>query len=219
MRPGPVLALVLWCVWLEPATAAPLALTFDLSGPVATGATASGEVAWVGVSRVPKTYFQEVSRVRETSAADAGGSASLRLDAPAPHRSVWVAVDVTSGAFVVGTPESFLLEEEALTGAHLSFDGSGNATGLRLEHAFAEVLLVRPGVGAWSLEAVDGAASDTDGEANRAVRLSLAALSSSAATPPPAALQAGDVVVVLDPNTLTYLAATIPASLLAQGGN
>lgn len=220
MRLRPAVLLALLCAWLPPAaSAAPLTLTFETTGLTASGATASGEVAWLAVSRVPRQYLQEVSEVLNSVAADADGTAVLPLESPAPRRSLWVAVDLATGAFSVATPEDYPILEEALSSAQLSFDAQDQATGFLLGQQMAKILLVRPGAGAWSLDALDGTPEDTDLEVNGAVAVDLAALEPLGSAPPPAALQAGDVLVVIDPNRLSYSASTLSASLLAQGGN
>lgn len=217
LRPFALLLLAL-STPLAPAHAA-LTLSFAFSGPAVSGATASGQVAWLGVALEPRQYFQEISEVRQTSTADASGVAGLLLTAPAPRRSLWVAVDVATGEFVVGTPEDYPIIQESLAATQLAFDSGNQATGLLLGQEQARVVLVRPGVGAWSAKALDGEAEDLDAEVNSALALSIAALEpmtlSTSAAPP--AIAAGDVVILLDPSRLSVSATSVPASLLANG--
>lgn len=212
----------LFLALLVPAAAARAALTmsFGPTGPSVSGASASGQVAWVAVALTPRQYFQEISEFRETVFADASGTASLNLASDAPRRSVWVAVDVGSGDFAVGTPEDYPVLQEGLTGSRLAFDSQSQATGLLLEQEKAKVLLIRPGSGAWSIDALDGSPEDADAEVNSALAVNLGALEpmtlSTSAAPP--ALQAGDVLVMIDPTRLSVTATSVPASLLAGGG-
>jgi hypothetical protein len=199
-----------------PVFAASPVLTFDSASLTAGGVTASGGVVFIAVTRVPKVYYQEIATFREVVTADASGSAVLPLDAPAPRRSVWVVVDLASGAFAVGTPEDFTLTEEALAASGIGLDLEGKPSRLELSHQAAEVLLVRPASGAWGATVVDGGALDQKPEVDGALEVGLGALTPLTQAPPPSELLAGDVLVVLDPNTLTHLAATVTAELLSQ---
>ena len=198
-----------------PALAAPPILTFDSAGLTASGVTASGEVVFFGVTRVPRVYLQEIATVREVATADASGTAVFPLEAPAPRRSVWVVVDLASGLFAVGTPEDLTLHEEVLAASGIGFDPEGKPSRLELSHQVAEVLLVRPASAAWWATVLDGGALDSKPEVDGALELGVASLASLTQAPPPSELVAGDVLVVLDPNTLSYLAATVTGELLS----
>lgn len=198
--------------------AAPLTLTFDAAGITASGATAAGEVAWFGVARVPRSHLQEVSTVLRLETADAAGTAALSLDAPAPARSLWLAVDLATGAVDAGTPASLRLVSSPLTTHNLSRSASGAANGLLLPQRQAEILWVRPASGAWAGRVTDGAGDDLDGTVNRGVALALRTLEPLGTVPAPDTLQAGDVLVVIDPNQLTYRLATVTPALLAGEG-
>ena len=68
-----------------------------------------------------------------------------------------------------------------------------------------EVLLVRPGQGAWELTVGDGGPADEDGTGDGHLQASFSRmnpLASLAAPSAPAKLAAGDLLVVVDPETL-----------------
>jgi hypothetical protein len=72
-------------------------------------------------------------------------------------------------------------------------------------HEVVELLLVRPGIGAWGLTVGDGGASDGDGDRNGAIRLALAALRPVLLAPAaPSAVLPGDALVVIDTQTLQF---------------
>ncbi len=197
----------------------PLTLSFDSTGVSVSGATASGEVAWVGLAREPMQYFQKVTELRQVSTADAAGTASLALAGSAPYSSLWIAIDVTSGAFAVGTPEDYPMLAEPLGGANLVLGAQDKPIGLHLAQLTAQVLVVRPGTGAWSLKVVDGTAEDADGEFNSALEVALPDLEPLGSAAAPAELEAGDVVAWIDPDRFTHTVATLQAGTLAQEGN
>src|SRR5262245_55832483 len=81
------------CASAIPVSAAPPTLTFDRLLVTASGMTASGKVAFLGVMRLPRVYFQEVYAFREVTEANASGAAVLAVEPEVGIRSVWAAVD------------------------------------------------------------------------------------------------------------------------------
>jgi hypothetical protein len=67
----------------------------------------------------------------------------------------------------------------------------------------AEILVVRPGTGAWTLRLGDGGPADEDGAADGRLEAALDRMAPLAGSPPPpSTFQKDDVVLVLDPNLL-----------------
>lgn len=211
----------LWLTFLLlplPASASPPLLTFDSTSALASGLTSSGEAAFVGVMRLPRVYYQEVSTVRKVLAADGTGTAVLAVEPQVGRRSVWAVVDLATGELAVAAPEDYPLNELPLASESIGRDAEDKPSLVSLDQKVAEVLLVRPGAGAWGLEAVDGGGEDADGEVDGAITLSVTALASLEETAAPVEFLAGDVLVVLDPNELTFRATTLTAALLGGEG-
>jgi len=183
-----------------------------------TGATASGQVVVFGMTRRGAGMMTAVERIDEVVAADALGEALVELGRPVPERSVWAAVDLTSGEIALAAPAAFELRE-------VSFPQRGiGATRRHLEDArrFLDVLLVRPVAavpagqdaaavaGAWGRSFGDGGEGDDDGSLDGKVRVALADLAPLGTSPqPPSELGPGDIVVAVDATTLEIYAAKL----------
>ena len=137
---------------------------------------------------------------------DKNGTVTIKLDEPVAPASVWVAFDLTTGASVIGAPGGHV-ERLRITDAadRVRPGAAGIVDFLRDRHEVVEVLLVRPGQGAWGLAVGDGGASDGDGKNDGAIRLALASLRAVHSTSASLAeLAPGDVLAVIDTQTLEY---------------
>ena len=121
---------------------------------------------------------------------------------------MWAAVDLATGGFTLAAPEGFELRQ-------VSFPGNALGAARRAlsdRRRFLEILVVRPGAGAdagaWGGRFGDGSPSDDDGVEDRGVRARLSSLEPIApdGVPAPDHLAAGDVVIVVDPETLQFYA-------------
>jgi len=192
-----------------PTPPAQLKLTFGDEAVTASGATPSAKVAWFSVAREIGDFTARIVKREAMVDATAAGEASFALKASVPWQSIWVAVDVETGGFAVGTPAGFELRELAFDDQPLR-PGSGGADVLTAPHDFLEVFLVRPkkggarSGGAFGGTVGDGGISDEDRTSNRSVTLALTRLrpvGESAELVPPVA-SPDDVVAVIDPNAM-----------------
>lgn len=198
------------------ASAAPeIVLTFEEAAVVAAGLTPGGEAAFFSVSREPQGYYQRVVRRSGLETVDSFGEARFEpQEGAVPPKSVWAVADVASGAFEVGAPEGFLLQEIPFPGNAFEVGAPGLVN--RLRHTFTDVdlLLVRPGVGAWRLRASDTGPRDRDGvDDDRSVTAPEDATPIAAdpetAPPPPDRYAEDDVLVVINPRDLRFYAARL----------
>lgn len=163
----------------------------------AAGVTPGGAVVWFSYSREPEPYTERLVRRDALLTDDDGdGAVTFALDGPVAMKSLFVAVDLATGAFEAAVPGGYEPVESPLPGhgigATLRF--------IEAERSFVEVLLVRAGVGAWGLSAGDGGAGDGDGTPDRGVQAVLADFTPIGASPAvPEHLAPGDLVLVLDP--------------------
>jgi len=204
------------------AAATPLELTFEPGALVVSGLTPGGEALLFSIAREPRGYFTRVARRNEVLLADATGAARFELlseagePAELPLKAVWVAVDWTTGGIAASATPGFPAEERGLPAGGLR-RGSGNRVNRlvdRLESA--ELVLVRPGVpesrGIWGLSIMDGSVFDQDGSDDGALEAALDALIPLAESPPPPEeVVAGDVVILVDPQTLAFFAVRLTA--------
>jgi hypothetical protein len=85
----------------------------------------------------------------EQIAVDTGGAGSVRLDLgkPVPAQSIWFAVDLASGQFAVRAPEGYPLRPFDLPANAIP----GTLNRIEIARRLLLVVLVRPGIGAWTL--------------------------------------------------------------------
>jgi hypothetical protein len=184
-----------------------LALLIEPDMVIASGLPAGGSAVFFGASRRPVGHFERNERRVEIVAdVDGDGAAFVEEFDGVAANSVWAAVDLASGAFALATPGDFPIREVA-------FPGRGIGAALRsLEHEglFADVVWVRPGVGAWELTAKDGGPADSDAEPNGRVRFAVEAFEALGSSPPaPERFGPGDVLVAIELDSLTIYAAQL----------
>ncbi len=207
VRRATVLAAAAVALGSAPAWSAPPALSLEERTVVASGVTPGGSVAVFGVSRGFNGFTGYVLRHDEVVTAGADGVARLELEL-LPVRSVFAVVDLATGEVGLGTPEHIELRQRAVTPEVIDPGGGGLTERRRWVYALWARPLRDGGGGVWGANARDGGAADRDGVEDSVVR---AAVSSfvpigDGESPAPARLEAGDVVVLVDPETLEVAA-------------
>lgn len=194
----------LFVSFLSAADAPPLRLTVSASEVRVGDVTAGAEIVVLVAS-----VEGEGGVLRHRSGAktfrddDGDGVVTLADGRTIPLRSVWVVVDVETGRSAIASPVDFPLQSAPLPASLLDRDGEGVIGIFELQQRNAELLLVRPKVGAWRLRAHEGGNGDGDKQANGRMRLDAAdAVAVSGDTPPPKRLKKGDVIALIDPVNL-----------------
>lgn len=190
----------------EPSPVEPL-LAFEPEAVTATGLTPGGEVLIYAVGRQAFQYHTRVSHWQEAVLADEGGGLRYDVADGVPTASIWVVVDLATGALDLSPAPGFTPPEGPLPPQALRGQGAGRLNRLVRDMEEAWVLLVRPGVGAWSVRMADGGSADVDGANDGALEVALDALEPAAPSSPaaPDGVEAGDVLVVIDPGSLQLL--------------
>lgn len=204
-----VLALGLAAISSAAAGAAPT-LVFEEQRVVLGGLTRAGNVAWYSISREPQGYSTLIVQRSGLVTADEVGEAAIELGSDVAPASVWIVVDLDEGGHTVASPPGTSFRD--IGGDEWS--GAAGPDGVidHLVHArpYLEIFLARPRVGAWVMAAGDGAAGDDDGEQDGTLVTIFATMQPLGASPPaPVELQAGDVLIVIDPRALEYYAVSV----------
>jgi hypothetical protein len=201
-------ALAICCSVVASAAKPPRRLDVVPSGKTITvqRGTAGAEIVLVGYELATLHYSPLYRRVVRRQTADGRGAVAFELGREVEAASVWVAVDVASGAYGSSGSRALKLREAELPPQALRRGSSGNVN--RVETRFDSVysLVVRPGVGIWEMAAGDGAAGDSDGVLNG--KLGFAPTSMKAIGKSRVAvgeLQHGDVIVIFVPRQMGYL--------------
>jgi hypothetical protein len=211
LRVGLVLFLLLGSAWAG-AGGSP-ALTFGQQKVVGSGFSPGGQVVWFGLTQEVVAYEVTYARQQQVGTVDEKGQAIFDLGKAVPRRSLWVAVDLASGAYAIATPPGFPLRQSELPVAALASRGASLGDQLEDESDYSEILLVRPGQGAWGATVGRGGAADESAPADRGLRISLArltpVLASFSGSPERAA--ARDLLIVVHPDTLSAAVAVLGA--------
>jgi hypothetical protein len=167
-------------------------------------------VATFAVVRDLTNYYLTFGRIDALlTDDDKDGVVEWKLGRPVPAQSMWAAVDVETGEFAVATPGDYPLRRIAVPANALGGSRREGVDALVAQwRSLVEILLVRPGEGAWVLTAGADAEGDEDDDRDNG-RLAtpledLKPLGTS--PPPPKKIAPKDVLVVMDPDTMELYA-------------
>ena len=129
-----------------------------------------------------------------------------------PVKSIWVVVDMTTGAFAASTPAAYpwAVETDFPTAGATFASDRASLVSLQDDTQQLEVLVVRPKVGAWrgTIRHDDSSSRDVAG-----VLLTASDLAPWGKAPSsPGLLVSGDVIVGIDPDGFTYFARQLGAA-------
>ncbi|MFY9824616.1 MAG: hypothetical protein WAM82_24780 [Thermoanaerobaculia bacterium] len=195
---GPWISAAAWAQSRRPA------ITFEDSAVVASGLSAGKTMAWFGVERlVDADYSSDLYQHYTTDTVAADGTVRLVLDRPVAAASIWVAVDLDTGAFDVAAPDSSHLNRTAQTSSRLLL-GAGSVPDQFLDtRTYVLGLAVRPGQGAWLFGGGDGGPRDLDQSANGQLSFALDGFDALPGSPAaPAKAGSTDLWFVIDPAAL-----------------
>jgi hypothetical protein len=189
-------ALVLISVFTAASGSAQPVLTFADREVTASQVTAGGKSAWLAIAHDAQPERARISTLAElVKDDDADGVARLATNLAAVPESVWLTVDIATGAITAATPGAHKLRRTQVKLSKLD----------KLDAAleYLTFLVVRPGVGAWTVTVEDSGLADSDHADNGAVLASLDRLEPLGDSPDaPDGLRDGDVVAAVDPMTL-----------------
>jgi hypothetical protein len=191
---------------------APPKIEITSTGVAISGVTPKSDVAWMEIAREFSDMSLRLVRISDVATDDdADGAVQIDVDKPVDPQSVWIAVDLTNGAFAIAAPPDFPLHLTELPPSAVRPGAIGNADALDLSNHQVELLLARPGVGAWAGTFGDGGPSDVDGVADGRLRVALDCLAPLGDSPASHAtvLKPGDAVVVVDSTSLDVYAVRV----------
>lgn len=168
---------------------------------VVSGVSAGGEVVLFGVSRERVEFGTRIRHWKRVEVdADRDGQVVVDLGGPFPVPSAWVAVDMTNGQHaLLRAPDDPPGGVVGFPDAALRLEG-GRATALVMDVESIDLLVVRPGVGAWRHGAVEGPHERTP---EGSLRIPFARLQRLGGAPDgPGELRPGDVLVGIEPWSL-----------------
>ena len=182
------------------------AVTFTAGAVNATTATPHARVHFAGVVLGGGNYELRVTKPAGSALADPEGKVSFAPHGGVETRAVWLVVDGTSGGYTVTAPHGMLLREiDEFPGEGVKHNPAGALRRILLGRHNVDVFLVRPGEGTWGGNLRDGGRSDQDGAMNGSIDGDLSALVPLGGSgPTPERIGAGDVLFLVDRNTLEF---------------
>ena len=182
----------------------PLSLMISDSGIVISNVTKGGDVVLFSCTRGTRDrriHVQPLASMLNDD--DRDGTVSVSRADGVPIRSVWIAVDYTSGSTATGAHPMFPLLVSTIGEEMFRKNAAGEIAELVHEQPRLVLLLVRPGQGAWLLRAFDGGEGDRDGTASGKLSLFFEdARSITGKDKAPKGVKKDDVVVAIDPGHL-----------------
>lgn len=193
-------------VVLTPPVHAEISISFEAQTLEADGLTPYADAAVYGLSRGRVGWRVSTLRVA-TLVNDDNGDGLISLDLPrAPSgSSVWAVIELQSGEMTVSPGPGGRLREVDSPANALS--GSGGTVQHLAEEGrpYLEMVVVRPGSGAWIARLGDGGPADADGVNNGHIHAQFADMSPLGGSgSPPATLQPPDLLLVVDTRTLEF---------------
>jgi hypothetical protein len=188
----------------------PLRGSLGAQSVTVTGVTGSGKVILFGVTREPlnTTPATPATVVRAVTLEDddGDGAVTLELPIPLPPIGMWAAVQLETGARAVFVLRGFAAREVTLASTVLQRDSGGELRKLQWPFAEIDLLIVRPGEGAWHTHIAKTSTMDENRHnAGLPIRIDVASLTAIGNSPAgPGSLQPGDVVVVFDRREMQY---------------
>lgn len=195
-------ALVMMSIALSAlATHAQPVLSFDAESVSCSGLTpGKGAITFVAL-REAKGYGLRVTKGAEVRRDDDGdGNVILFQGRSVPWYSVFIAVDASNGSSAIGGPhpELYAVGRERLAPGQIR----------KVVHSgdFAAFLLVRPGIGAWSLTVEDSGTYDDDPTPDGQLGVVLERMLPVGDAPaPPRTFERNDVMFAIDPIKLSVV--------------
>ena len=188
-----------------PQSSPPLTVEVGETSVIVRGAPPDSRLLLFSLAQEIEHYLTTLTR-REVLLTSEGveAIAVFRPDRPVAPQSIWAAVELDSGRVAVAVAPGLPSPDLSLpSGSTLPIGDS-----LTLELREVEIVVIRPGVGAWTDAISDGGVRDLDREADGRLRAGLETLRTIQGAPPPEALATGDVVLAIDPVRLRYAVLT-----------
>lgn len=188
---------------LDAAEAVP-AITFDSTHVIAAGFHSGRDVIIFGVGTGPGPYFLRLMRFTDTRTTDSAGMVSFEIADGIPDRSVWFAVDTQTRDYAVGSPSPALLRP-VLNGPGIRHRAEGEADSIDLDRRLMDLLLVRPGSGAWIGSCGRNSLKDLNRGKSGAMQLSAGEMTAAPkSTGRSSTILPSDLIIVIDSETLEY---------------
>lgn len=185
-------------------SAAPV-VRFEPSHVSATGITPRGRAVVVGVAHEPREFWTNIVHRQFIVTDDAGtGTVRLDLNTEVATDSGWAVVDLTTGEVAIGTPEESPFTVVGFSNGAIRRNEAGEFSQIVGDRDYIDLVLVRPGEGAWLFYGEDGHSNDRDHQRNGRTTVDPELMRPIGDSPAaPKHLRKGDRLVVIAPYART----------------
>jgi hypothetical protein len=192
--------------------AAPPNIQLSTEALTISGLAPGASVALLSVAREQMPYMARVVSRRELLVDDdRDGRVRYAPEVGIAYSSIWIAIDVATGDATFAMPDGVtpLVMEQRGAGEGHAVEAIINS--VEVGRTSIDVVIVRPGVGAWSANAQDGSDADKDGRVDGRLRLDQTKLQPLRTSygDAPNSLRKGDVVALLDAQRMEYRLETV----------
>lgn len=180
--------------------------TLEFDGNIVRGVhiQAGGEALVVGISKEHLPFQARLVTYAEILVdADGDGAVELKLDNPVSAGSVWAVADLSTGKWHIAGPKDSPARKRRGHGS-ISKDGYGSLRRLIDQAHELEVVVVRPGTGAWRCVAGDGGPDDRGASNDGLVDIDLGGMMPVGTTEEFDELEPGDIVFAFEQRRLTF---------------
>ncbi|HSY47189.1 MAG TPA: hypothetical protein VLC46_00090 [Thermoanaerobaculia bacterium] len=191
-----------------PMLAGPLGLTFGDRSVTVNGSTPGGDVVLFAIAKEPSNSSvpipMKIAHAVVLHDDQRNGSVVFERQRAIPLIAVWVAVDLASGQWAASGSPGF----EPQTIPSEPFAKQDDAGKLRKLSALVpemDVLLVRPGVGAWRVYAAKTSRIDENGRASRPLQIDVGEMIPlSGSLPQLDSIHQGDILALIEPQSMHF---------------
>ena len=183
-------------------------LTFNESSVTVSGVTPGGDVAFFAVMKEPSTSFPPIP-VKSRQAVilhddNHAGQVTFQRTRKLPAIAVWIAVDVTTGQWAASGSPAFVARAVPTESFAPGRDSVGQLRKLVAQLSQMDVLLVRPGTGAWYVLASKTSLIDENGT-DPGLQIDVSQMQPLASSLAPlAAIQQHDIIAVVDAGSMGF---------------
>ena len=208
-----ILTALLLAAVAQAATPESLRVTADATTVTVSGVTPGESVVVFCVTRETRNY---VHLLRRHQAVVVDGERAGKITYQPPDgiaaESIIAAVEIGSGRIAVGSRPEVAPRELGEDAGHGFGRGiNGELNRLQKRGQFCELLVVRPGTGAWTMKVGDGGQADRDHSSDHAVTIDVDELLpvEGAAAATPKQFRPGDVVFGVETHEFAYFVAGV----------
>jgi hypothetical protein len=188
----------------------PLSIRFDVAAVSVHGITPGGDAVVFGVERgYDDTGTSRSTTFRLLTDSDHDAAEVLDLGRPVALRGVWVVADLASGRTIWASADGSSIRALA-PGPGAAANGYDPSLAVPVLADHLELMVARPGQGAWVVTAYDGGLADLDGAPDGTMEVQAAAsVLTEGPVDPVQGLRTGDLVLGVDPISLDTLSEVV----------